>query len=51
MDNYTLMRMSADMDDDALEAHDFEEEEAASDAEEEYFSFYDDLKRTTRDDW
>ncbi len=50
MDNYTLMRMSADMDDDALEAHDFEEE-AASDAEEEYFSFYDDLKRTTRDDW
>ena len=53
MDQYTLMRMSENQDDDAYDeadARDLEPEESG-DFKEEYRDFYDDVKIHIKEDW
>lgn len=57
MDNYTLMKLSEKMDDDAVDIADFEYDELyqiSDDAEafkEKYKEFYTDIKLTIKEDW
>lgn len=57
MDNYTLMKLSEKMDDDAVDIADFEYDElyqTADDAEafkEKYKEFYTDIKLCIKEDW
>lgn len=49
MDNYELMRLSEDNDDDAFDRTDFEEKKDSR--EEAYRAFYDDVKVSIKEDW
>ena len=49
MDDYRLMRLSENQDDDAVESSDFEEEE--EDFSARYRAFYDDVKVSVKEDW
>lgn len=57
MDNYTLMKMSEKLDEDALEYMDYEVSELLSDKnsiqkfKDEYKGFYTDIKLTIKEDW
>lgn len=57
MDNYTLMKLSEQMDDDAVDIIDYELEDllpANNDAEEfkrQYKEYYTDIKLTIKEDW
>lgn len=57
MDNYTLMKLSEKMDDDAVDIADFDPEELYSvpnDAEafkQKYKEFYTDIKLSIKEDW
>lgn len=49
MTEYDKMRQSDEFDDDGVEFDEYCDEEKSE--EEKYFEFYDDLKRTPKDDW
>ena len=49
MDDYRLMQLSENQDDDAVESSDFEEEE--EDFSTRYRAFYDDVKVSVKEDW
>ena len=53
MDQYTLMRMSENQDDDAYDEADIEdlEDQEPEDFREDYREFYDDIKVHIREDW
>lgn len=57
MDNYTLMKLSEKMDDDAIELDDYELSEllpGSSDIEDfkrKYKEFYTDIKLSVKEDW
>ncbi len=48
MGDYDRMRRSEELDDDGVE---YDESEISKTEEEKYFEFYDDVKRTPKDDW
>ena len=47
---YDYMRMSDDMDEDAMFPEDWKKDNLLTDKE-KYFDFYDDIKLTPKDDW
>ncbi len=49
MGEYDRMRKSEELDDDGLEDEELSDNQKTD--EEKYFEFYDDIKRTPKDDW